>query len=77
MDPRGRPDEERAAADVITNMTAGGRRQRLVMGIVALIVAAGLGAALWTGGAPRAWRLALLIPLWVAGLGFFQAREGT
>ena len=32
---------------------------------------------LWTGGAGRTWRLALFVPLWVAGLGLFQAREHT
>lgn len=64
-------------ADLITNMTRGGRRQRLALGIVMLVVAAGLGVVLWTGGAPRAWRLALFVPLWVAGLGLFQARERT
>ena len=64
-------------ADLITNMTRGGRRRRLVMGIIMLVVAAALGVWLVAGGAGRAWRLALVVPLWVAGLGLFQAREGT
>lgn len=64
-------------ADLITNMTRGGRRQRLALGIVMLVVAPALGVALWTGDAGRAWRLALFVPLWVAGLGLFQAREHT
>lgn len=62
-------------ADQITNMTRGARR--LFMGIIMLAVAAGLGATFWAGGAGRARRLALFVPLWGAGLGLFQAREST
>lgn len=64
-------------ADLITNMTGGGRRRRFILGIVMLVVAAALGVTLWTGGADCAWRLALFAPLWVAGLGFFQAQACT
>ena len=64
-------------ADLITNMTSGGRRRRLAMGIFMLVVAAALGVWLMAGGAARAWRRALLVPPWAAGLGLFQARECT
>lgn len=64
-------------ADPITNMTPGGRHRRLTMGIVMLVVAAALGVWLLAGGAARVWRLTLLVPLWGAGLGLFQARECT
>ena len=64
-------------ADLIANMTRGGRRRRLTLGIAMLVVAAALGVALATGGAARAWRLTLFAPLWVAGLGLFQARACT
>jgi hypothetical protein len=64
-------------ADLIANMTRGGRRQRLTLGIAMLVVAAALGVALSAGGADRAWRLVLFAPLWGAGLGFFQARACT
>ena len=64
-------------ADQITNMTNAGRRRRLLMGIIMLVVAAALGVTLVAGGAGRAWRLALFVPLWAAGLGLFQARECT
>jgi hypothetical protein len=47
------------------------------MGIVMLVVAAALGVWLLAGGAARVWRLTLLVPLWGAGLGLFQARECT
>jgi hypothetical protein len=62
---------------VITNITRGGRRRRLLMGVVFLAAAVGLGAALVAVGAARGWRLALMVPLWGAGLGLFQARAGT
>ena len=64
-------------ADLIANMTRVGRQRRLLMGIVMLVVAVALGVWLVAGGAARAWRLALVVPLWMAGLGLFQAREGT
>ena len=64
-------------ADLIANIAPGGRRRRLLMGVVMLVVAAALGVLLVAGGAGRGWRLALLVPLWVAGLGLFQARERT
>jgi len=28
-------------------------------------------------GAPRAWRLFAVLPLWLSALGFFQARDKT
>ena len=58
-------------------MTRGGRRRRLLMGVVFLAAAVGLGVVLVLVGAARGWRLALIVPLWVAGLGLFQARAGT
>ena len=64
-------------ADQITNMTNSGRRRRLLMGVIMLGVAATLGITLVAGGANRAWRLALFLPLWAAGLGLLQARERT
>jgi hypothetical protein len=47
------------------------------MGVVFLAAAVGLGVVLVLVGAARGWRLALIVPLWVAGLGLFQARAGT
>lgn len=46
-------------------------------GVVAFGVAAMLGAALVGLGAPRASRIAVFLPLWIAGLGVFQARDKT
>jgi hypothetical protein len=53
------------------------RRKRRVMGFVAL--AAGVAAAflLVALGEPRALRLVVFAPFWIAGLGLLQSREKT
>jgi hypothetical protein len=52
-------------------------RRRLGMGAGMLAAGAvGLGGLL-AMGAPRWWRVALAVPFWLAGLGFFQARAKT
>jgi hypothetical protein len=53
------------------------RRSRLLFGAGGLAVAVVLGIALVAAGASRPWRLALFLPLWLAALGFFQARGRT
>jgi len=40
---------------------------------IALVVTMGLMAA----GAPRAWRLFVLLPAWVGSIGVCQAKEKT
>ena len=52
-------------------------RKRRLMGIVALTVGAGLAFGLIVFEAPRLLRLVIFFPVWMAGLGFFQAREKT
>ena len=52
-------------------------RKRRVMGIVALVATAGLAFTLVALHAPRALRLTVFFPAWMAALGFFQAREKT
>ncbi len=61
----------------IANLTAAGRRQRLVLGVA--LVAASLAAAvcLLVLDVPRALRLGLFAPLWIGALGLFQARAHT
>ena len=48
------------------------RRKRLKLGAVALAAAVILAVIL-----PRTWRVVLFFPLWLAALGFFQARDKT
>ena len=52
-------------------------RKRRLMGIVALTVGVALAFALIVFQAPRLLRLVIFLPIWIAGLGLFQAREKT
>jgi hypothetical protein len=66
--------------DVISNEGAANigpreRRKRRVLGVVSLTVAVGVAFVLVAFGAPRWARLVVFFPLWMAGLGLFQARE--
>jgi hypothetical protein len=53
------------------------QRKRRVMGIVALTVGVSVAFLLVVTGAPRALRLVVFLPIWIAGLGLLQAREKT
>ena len=66
-----------AAATEAANIGPRERRKRRLLGIVSLTVAVGVAFALVILGAPRWSRLVLFFPLWMAGLGLFQAREKT
>ena len=52
-------------------------RKRRLMGIVALTVGVGVAFVLVVFEAPRWSRLFIFLPIWIAGLGLFQAREKT
>lgn len=52
-------------------------RKRRLMGIVALTVGVGLAFVLVVFEAPRWSRALVFFPVWMAGLGLFQAREKT
>ena len=45
--------------------------------MIALGAAAALAALLVGMHAPRIWRSTVFLPLWIAGLGVFQARDKT
>ena len=68
--------EQRSSAH-IANIGLRGRQRRRRMGFMALAGAALLATALLTLDAPRGWRLTVFVPLWLAALGFFQARDKT
>jgi hypothetical protein len=53
------------------------RAKRMRFGVVSGVVAVGLGAVLVATHAPRVTRLTVFVPLVLAGLGVFQAREHT
>jgi len=59
------------------NIGPRGRRKRLNAGLVAFAISVALGAALIAGGTAPRWRLVLALPLFVAALGYFQARDKT
>lgn len=67
------------ASDGIVCANIGPRqiRRRRKMGIVAAAVAVAALALLLYVEAPRVARLILFAPLWLAALGFLQAREKT
>jgi hypothetical protein len=52
-------------------------RKRRLLGIVAFTVGVGLAFLLVIFEAPRLLRLIIFFPIWIAGLGLFQAREKT
>ena len=49
----------------------------MTSGAVALGIAVAAALVLFVVGAPKAWRLGLLLPIWLGMLGVFQAREKT
>lgn len=66
-----------ASGQVCANIGPKAVRLRRRAGYVGAAAAALLLAALLWTDAPRAWRLVLFAPLWMATLGFLQAREKT
>ncbi|HEY0321916.1 MAG TPA: hypothetical protein VGC66_13220 [Pyrinomonadaceae bacterium] len=52
-------------------------RKRRLMGIVALTVGVALAFGLVVFQMPRVLRVIVFFPIWIAGLGLFQAREKT
>ena len=61
----------------VGNIGPAEQRKRRLMGIVALLVAVGIGCLLIVYDAPRWSRLIIFFPIWIAGLGFLQSREKT
>jgi hypothetical protein len=61
----------------IPNIGPRERHRRQVVGVVMLGIAVTLAAALVLFGAPRVWRLLVVVPAWIAGIGLFQVKEKT
>jgi hypothetical protein len=59
------------------NIGRKGQLRRAAWGAAMFLVAAGLATWLILTDQPRAWRLFLFVPLWMAGLGLLQAKEKT
>jgi hypothetical protein len=62
---------------VTANIGPHERRKRLTFGVVLLGASLVAGAMLTHADVARGWRILLVLPLWAAALGFFQARERT
>lgn len=61
----------------VANIGPRERSKRRVLGLVALTVGVAAAFVLIVFEAPRALRLVIFFPVWIAGLGFLQAREKT
>ena len=72
-----RSSSKTPAAAPCANIGAREIRKRQVMGAVFAAASVVLLVALMQYGAPRWGRLVLVAPLWMAGLGLFQAHEKT
>jgi hypothetical protein len=59
------------------NIGPKGQRQRRQFGLQALVLSVVLFAALYALGTGRGWRVLLFAPLFIAGLGLFQAMDKT
>ncbi|MFQ5778847.1 MAG: hypothetical protein ACE5IP_12650 [Terriglobia bacterium] len=65
------------AAACVPNIGSKEIRKRLRRAMVVLAVGVGVAAVMILAGVERGWRLALLVPFWLAALDYFQAREKT
>lgn len=65
------------SVECIANIGQRERSKRLRIGAAAFAFSLVLAATLVAAGVGPAWRLALVVPLWVAALGYFQARDKT
>ena len=61
----------------IANIGPRERRKRLTFGIAMFAASLAAAALLIASGTPPAWRILLVLPLWAAALGVFQAAEST
>jgi hypothetical protein len=64
-------------ATIARNIGPRGRRSRVILGAVLVVLAVGGAALLVLGGFDRGLRLALFVPLFGAALGLLQARDHT
>jgi hypothetical protein len=67
-----------AEGDVcIANIGPRQRRKRMRFGLIGVAIALAIGGALIGAQVDRAWRLVVLLPWLVAGIGVFQAIDKT
>jgi hypothetical protein len=61
----------------MANIGPGGRRRRVLVGVVMMAIGLVAVGALIVAGAARGWGLAAFLPFWLGALGLIQARERT
>jgi hypothetical protein len=61
----------------VANITAEGRRRRVVLGVVMGLAGVAVTAGVLVGGASPWWVVVAWPPFWAAALGLLQARETT
>lgn len=61
----------------VANIGPRARRQRLLVGVLFFVASGAIGAGLVASHVHPAWRLSLVLPLFVAALGLFQALGRT
>jgi len=61
----------------VANIGAAGARRRRIGGVIWIVVTVGLFVVLVVTHQPRAMRLAVFVPAFLAALGFFQAQAMT
>jgi len=66
-----------AMTEQVTNLADRGVRQRRTMGMIWLVISFIATGALIVFGAPRVWRLVLIVPFALAAVGLIQAQERT
>jgi len=71
------PEHGGSHGPVTANIGPRERRKRATFGVVLLCASLVAAALLVHADAARGWRLLLIVPLWAAALGLFQARERT
>jgi hypothetical protein len=64
-------------AAIARNLRAGGRRHRLLMGVVFTALALVAGAIFIATGLPRGLRVLLAVPFYFGVVGFLQYRDHT
>ena len=64
-------------ATIARNLRTGGRRQRLLMGIVLMTIAVIGGVAVIATGLPRGLRVVLFLPFYMGAVGLLQYRDHT
>jgi hypothetical protein len=65
------------AEECIPNIGPEEQKKRITIGTTTVAIGAALAVYLLASGAPRPWRLLVLLPFWAGAIGLFQVKEKT